>query len=76
MLENLDVNKTLQTLMALYAINIGHQFYQGYKMSQLDERVAQQLKGVFDEKAQALLKPVDDRLQLAEAEIASEQRLR
>jgi len=76
MLENLDVNKTLQTLMALYALNIGHQFYQGYKMSQLDERVAQQLKGVFDEKAQALLKPLNDRLQLAEAEIASEQRLR
>ena len=76
MLENLDINKALQTLISLYALSIGHQFYQGYKMSQLDDRVAQQLKGVFDEKAKALLEPLQKDLGLAKAEIATERKLR
>jgi hypothetical protein len=45
-------------------------------MSQLDDRVAQQLQGVFDKKAEALLKPLQEEIGLAKAEIASEKRLR
>ena len=45
-------------------------------MSQLDDRVAKQLQGVFDEKAKALLEPLQKEIGLAKAGIASEKRLR
>ncbi len=76
MFENFDINKTLQTLIGLYVLSIGHQFYQGYKMAGIDERIKRQLEGVFDEKAQALLEPVEERIGLAESKIASETQLR
>jgi hypothetical protein len=56
MFSNLDVNKTLQTLMALYALNIGNQFYQGYKMSHIEDRIKDQLNGRFDQQAEELRK--------------------
>ena len=68
MIENLSLTKVIYSFLAVYTLSLGGQFWNNYKMSEMEDRIRDQINDKLDPQAQ-LLQEIKKEVGLAKAKM-------